>query len=322
MILFVSNSGLLSKETTKTVTLDLINLRDALFEPSDYYYDIMRWKTISLSYGSRFKDISDQKLELLFRRPVSETSSISIDVLLDELFLGTPIINSLTIYDFDNGTYRIAEEFLIEIDPGIQIATDLPSRPVSLITGGFENLTAIIANPEAWKVGYAVRIKSGTSLLEPAVTITDINLITGEITFSAPIIVQNPKQLKLASPNNTLYEVIVTDEGVLTTEPTTGSPSPLFRVLADKEDELDPDVYYSLVVDNNGVLGVLEDTSLKTIDNLFELQSDNEDMWLLSFDSKGRPTTSIVELTLVGKSIVFAPNDELVLEQLIDFNDV
>ena len=185
-MLFISNNGLLSKESSRNISIDLINVRDSLFAPSDYYYNIMRWKSISVSYKNDLSEITAQSVEFNFEIPFGETSAVDMVYRLPEYFVGNLDLTFLRIYDYDNGFKSFKASELASI-PSLNVETDLEERPSEDIIDqdNDQNVYISLDNIGSFKEGYKVRLEE-TQKLEPLLTIDSVNTETGLITFDQP----------------------------------------------------------------------------------------------------------------------------------------
>lgn len=208
MILNISGNELLSKGENKQVSLDLINLRNALFSPSDYYYNIHRWRSVTISLRSALPLISNQKLELNFRRPPSETTAITRDFIIPLYFLANPVVDKIRINDNDNGHFVVETQDAQNI-LGTTIDTDLLERPVSPILNQGDNLSEVILAPSElakWETNFKVRvIDDNQNLIEPTLTIVAIDENTNKITFDqAPSLANYNDKSLIFAPSNEL----------------------------------------------------------------------------------------------------------------------
>ena len=183
-MLFISGNGLISKQENRELTLDLQALRNELLDPSDYYYNILIWKSVSISYRNTIRDLSLQKIDLFFRNPQGNVSPLQRNFQLPQYFIGNLEIEYLRIYDRDKGNLTFRKNELDSI-PQLQLEIDLPERPTSEIVSVDSPTVVELQSGEIenWKEGFKARIQDGASLTGELLTITSVDIPENKVTF-------------------------------------------------------------------------------------------------------------------------------------------
>lgn len=322
---FVGGDGFISTEET-TVSLDLVNFRDNFFQEGEYLYNIHRWRRITVSYLCQSPKISNQKFEIHFDMTNWETSSSTTTVKLSEAFIGSPILDAVTVYDHDNGSVHLKPAQVLAVDSSFQFPSELPTRPTAVVLDSPDATTAIVSLEDAskFKVGWRLTAKDGEFISPTVLTIQSIDEETGAIVFDQAPFPVHESFLTLSAPNGYKYEITVTDEGELSsTLNLSAKRSPLFKVPHAKADPEDADAYSCLRVGNDGTLAIeMVDSSLwdqYETRTAFYLKSPDNSAWNFKFDEFGMLQTEKKDLPLVGTELIFAPDQFLKEDQLIDY---
>lgn len=307
--------GKISKESSTELQVDLINFRDNFFNPNEYFYNILRWKEIVLSYTCSGYKVSDQKFEIKFRMEQGNTTTAEASASLGEYFLGDLVLNQVRVYDKANGVHRIKAADALAIDNSFNIGINLPIRPESTIQSisNLENLHLLEEEIGNWQTGWKVQLTFQAGLSNIVYTIDSIDTNDNYLVLS-PSPVPVASRIGLRSPDNTLWELLLTEDDVIETDDSTGISVETNIILkADNSDDL-----FSLVIDNEGILGIEylqngSQTDLYIENESLELRKlgISEDFQLYVYDP---------EFTLVGSILSFAKDDSLLTEdQLIDY---
>lgn len=203
-MLFISGDGLLSKEETKDLSLDLQSLRNSLFTQVDYYYNLLVWKSVSLSYVNSIPELSPQKIDLVFRIPQGEVSVANFKFKVPKYFIGDFKLEYLRIYDRDNGYVTFKQEEISSFS-SFQVETNLPERPESEISSEDSLSEVYVSSSEIanWEEGYKVRLRDGSTLIEPVLTIVEVDEQSNKITFNTPPSTSTAVGKTLVFANNT-----------------------------------------------------------------------------------------------------------------------
>lgn len=318
MILTIQNNQI-SKVNPTNVTLDITELRDLIItDPGSRFMVLSKWKSVTLIYRSSVMENQTKQMKFIMSSP--QTVYVNNETLSPH-FISELLLTSVTIHDFENGSFTINRDDLPQ--PALlDVASSSIPTPVSPILSSTNTQSGFVSLLEAakWEVGFKARLYDVTlgKYLNPVVTIFTVNTSTGLITVT-PSVATDIKTLVLASPSGDKHVVTVGNNGSISTEIDNAKAlTPGFK-LTRKTTGSD---YYVIKVQDDGTLyidhAVLGEQDYPTNDT-YTMRSQDLTGWKFNVTSDYKLQTESLVVSLAGLQFRFAYSNEVTLDQLQRF---